>query len=139
MARILGIDFGTKRVGFAVTDPNQIIVSPLAVVTRAEAVRFFSEYLSNEAVDRVVCGMPGERYQNTRKALREFVAELKPVLGDIPLVYQDEHLTSQKASEIIFQSGVGKMKRRDKGLVDKVSAVLILQEYLGHLKDVYMP
>jgi putative Holliday junction resolvase len=55
------------------------------------------------------------------------------------LVYQDEHLTSQKASEIIFQSGVGKMKRRDKGLVDKVSAVLILQEYLGHLKDVYMP
>jgi putative Holliday junction resolvase len=139
MARIIGIDFGTKRIGLAVTDPDQIIVSPLAVIPRGEVLRFISDYIAKEKVECVVCGMPGEQYADTRKALETFIVELKTVLGEIPVAFQEEHLSSSKASDIILRSGVSKMKRRDKGLIDKVSAVLILQEYLGHLNDVHIP
>jgi len=139
MARILGIDYGTKRIGFAVTDPLQIIVSPLAVIAAEEAIPYLMDYVAKEEVELLVLGMPGEAYEKTRSALKEFVGKMRKVLPQVPIVYQDEHLTSRKASEIILQSGARKMQRRDKGLVDQVSAVLILQEYLGHLKDVQIP
>ena len=139
MARILGIDFGTKRMGFAVTDPGQIIVNPLEVVPADQAIGFLEDYLAREQVERFVCGRPGSQYQQTLEALDVFVQKLKAKFPHIPIAYQDEQMTSQHATGIILRSGARKMQRRDKGLVDQVSAVLILQEYLGHLKDVYLP
>ncbi len=138
MARILGIDFGTKRVGIAVTDPLQLIVNPLVVKAPEQVIPFLREYLASEDIELIVCGEPGIEYASTRVALDRFVVLLKEAFPGIPVVFQDEHLTSHKASGIILRSGVPKMKRRDKALVDSVSAVLILQEYLGHLGDVHL-
>lgn len=138
MARILGIDFGTKRVGFAVTDPLQIIVNPLEVRERRDALQFLTDYCSKEQVELIVCGQPAERYQETRTALLGFIAEVQKALPDMRIVYQDEELSSDRAAGIIRRSGLRKYQRRDKSLIDKVSAVLILQEYLGHLRDAYL-
>lgn len=137
MARILGIDFGTKRTGIAVTDPLQIIVNPLTVLSTEDVIAFLQSYCIEEDVCKIVYGMPGEEYTDVRKALDTFLATLKSAFPDIEIDFQDEHLTSHKAAGIIRESGLRKMQRRDKGLVDKVSAVLILQEYLGHLNDVH--
>lgn len=139
MSRILGIDYGSKRTGIAVTDPLQIIVSPLSVVPTAEAISFIRDYITQEDVSLIVCGDPGQEYAAMHQAVRQFVKKLGRELPDIPIVFQDEKMTSQKASEIIVRSGVKKMQRRDKSRIDQVSAVLILQEYLGHLKDVHFP
>ena len=137
MARILGIDYGTRRTGLAATDPLQIIVNPLTVLPTEEILPFLETYCKQEEVEKIVCGIPGEQFIETRKAIQAFVRALKKVLPEMPVVFQDESLTSQRASGIILQSGLRRMQRRDKRLVDQVSAVLILQEYLGHLNDVY--
>lgn len=137
MARILGIDFGTKRTGIAATDPLKIIVSPVASVNTPEVIDFLKDYMKTEPVEALVCGLPGSENTDTLKSLEEFVVALRTHFPLLPIHFQDEHLTSRDASSIIFKSGVRKMKRRDKGLVDRVSAVLILQEYLGHLNDVH--
>jgi putative Holliday junction resolvase len=137
MARILGIDYGTKRVGVAVTDPMQIIVQPLETVPTSQAVHFLKEYTRQEKVELLVCGKPDARYSDTLAALDAFILELQTALPELRIVFQDEDLTSQRASGIILHSGAKRMQRRDKSLVDQVSAVLILQEYLGHLNDMY--
>jgi putative Holliday junction resolvase len=137
MARILGIDYGTKRTGLAVTDPLKIIVSPLASVSTPEVPDFLKNYMMSEPVEALVCGLPGSENTETLQSLKAFIAELKVHFPLLPIHFQDEHRTSREASALIFKSGVKKMKRRDKGLIDRVSAVLILQEYLGHLNDVH--
>lgn len=137
MARILGIDFGTRRTGIAVTDPLKIIVSPLTTLKTEEVIDFLKGYMEAEKVESLVCGLPGSENTDTRRALEKFVEQLKVNFPHLPIAFQDEDLTSRKASEVILRSGLKKMKRRDKALVDKISAVLILQEYLGHLNDVH--
>jgi putative Holliday junction resolvase len=133
MARILGIDFGTKRTGIAATDPLKIIVSPVITLPTEEVLDFLVNYMKTEIVEGIVCGHPGEENKETLSALEQFVHRIKTTFPDIPVFFQDEHLTSRKASDLIVRSGLRKKKRRDKSLIDKVSAVLILQEYLGHL------
>jgi putative Holliday junction resolvase len=136
MPRIIGIDFGTKRIGLAVTDPLQIIVSPLATVETEIALDFLKKYIQSEKVELFVCGYPGPEHAETIQAIESFVQQLKEHFPLIPVAFQDEQLSSVRAAAIIRSVETRKMKRRDKTLVDKVSAVLILQEYLGHLKDI---
>ena len=133
MARIMGIDYGTKRVGIAVTDPLQIIANGLDTVATSDIFEFLKQYLNEEEVEEIVVGMPLHLDGNPTylsPVIEEFVAKINKLFPSLKVVTQDERFTSVDAKKIILQSGAKKKKRRDKSLVDKVSAVLILQEYL---------
>ncbi|MCB0643511.1 MAG: Holliday junction resolvase RuvX [Phaeodactylibacter sp.] len=133
MARILGIDYGTKRTGIATTDPLQIIVSGLETVATQEVLPFLTTYLAQEQVEKIVVGEPlhadGSPAQIAHLVVG-FVRILKKTFPDIEVITWDERYTSETAKDIILQSGVGRKKRREKALVDKVSAVLILEDYM---------
>ena len=133
MARILGIDYGTKRTGIAVTDPLQIIASPLETVATANVLDYLKTYLFTEEVERIIVGEP-KKHDDTdaeiMPKIREFVAEINKLFPHIPVDMQDEEYTSFQAKRIILQAGIPKMKRRDKSLVDKISASIILKEWM---------
>ena len=134
MGRILAIDFGIKRVGLAVTDPLQIIASPLTTVSTAEAEKFITDYISSESVEKIVIGLPvslqNEATDATQPVL-DFIKKLEKKVGTIPIITVDERFTSKIATDAILMSGAKKKQRSDKKLIDKVSASLILQTYLG--------
>lgn len=136
MARIIGIDYGTKRVGIAVTDSLQIIVNGLDTVPTAEIFDFLKKYMEEEEVECIVVGEPMHKDGNPAQIAHlvvGFIRKLKKLFPEIKVDTQDERFTSKDAKAIILQSGIKKKKRRnDKDLVDKISAVLILQDYLGH-------
>lgn len=136
MARIIGIDFGLKRCGIAVTDPLQIIVSGLDTIDPKSLLEFLSNYFVKEKVEMIVLGWPkhvdGTDTELT-VSINEFAHKFKQAYPEILVNFSDEKNTSKDATRIILQSGTPKLKRRDKALVDKVSAVLILQKYLGHI------
>jgi putative Holliday junction resolvase len=136
MARILGIDYGAKKTGIAVTDPLQIIVNALDVVETSKIFEFFKNYFALEEVEKIVIGQALHADGNpTSIELKTlvFIKKFKKEFPDIIIDRQDEYRTSQEAKEILFHSGMPKMKRRQKGMVDKISAVLILQKYMGHI------
>lgn len=133
MARILAIDYGIKRTGLAVTDPLQIIANGLDTLPTERVLDFLQQYLSTETVETIVVGEPLHLDGNPAQIapqVQAFVAKLQELFPTLPVVMQDERFTSADAKKIILQSGIKKKKRQDKSLVDKVSAVLILQEYL---------
>lgn len=129
----MSIDYGTKRIGVAVTDPLQIIANGLDTVATDQIFDFLKKYFSEEEVECMVVGLPlhldGTPAQLTPK-IDQFIREVNKLFPNLKVDRQDERFTSEDAKKIILQSGVRKKKRRDKSLVDKVSAVLILQEYL---------
>lgn len=136
MARILGLDFGTKKCGLATTDPLQIIVSAIGTVATTDLIGYLKNYILTEEVEEIVVGVPTHRDgEDTylRQHIDLFVTRFRALAPDVKVSYQDERMTSVEAKSIILQSGIGKTKRRDKTLVDKVSAVLILQKYLHHI------
>ncbi|MCB9274631.1 MAG: Holliday junction resolvase RuvX [Lewinellaceae bacterium] len=133
MARILAIDYGTKRTGLAVSDPLQIIANPLDTVPTAELADFLKAYVPAEEVVVIVVGEPLYPDGNPAQIhhlVVGLVKQLKKLFPAVEVVTQDERYTSEQAKEVILKSGAKKKKRRDKGLVDKISAVLILQEYM---------
>ncbi len=138
MARVLGIDYGTKKIGLAVTDPLQIICSPLTTVPTREFFEFIDNYLKEETVECIVIGeslnTDGTPSQIAHLVVG-FVRKLKKLYPAIEFAMQDERFTSIDARQIILQSGLKKKKRRDKSLVDKVSASLILQAYMDGKRD----
>lgn len=133
MARILSIDYGKKRTGIAVTDPLQIIANGLATVATCELMAFLQEYVARESVERIVVGEPkqlnGEPSENLPR-VKQFVAQLRKKLPDIPVEFYDERFTSVLAHKTMIDSGIGKKARRNKALVDEISATIILQDYL---------
>ena len=133
MARVVGIDYGTKKVGIAVTDPLQIICSPLTTVPTGEIFEFLDEYLENEEVETIVVGEP-KNLDGTPAQIAHlvvgFIRKLKKKYPDVNVATEDERFTSVEARAIILKSGAKKKKRRDKTLVDKVSAALILQAFM---------
>ncbi|MBX2816314.1 MAG: Holliday junction resolvase RuvX [Saprospiraceae bacterium] len=135
MGRILGIDYGEKKIGVAVTDPLQLIVTGLPTISNSDLIPFLSEYVANQDVEEIVLGLPHHPDGNPAQ-LAETIQKLGAVLQQefptIAIRYQDESYTSREARQIILQSGASRKKRRDKHLVDKISAVLILQNYLKH-------
>lgn len=136
MKRILGIDYGKKRTGISTTDPLQIIVTGLDTVDTKALRPFLEKYLRQEAVEKIVIGLPYHK-DGTPTVLHKDIAALAKWLNKLyPAIiidYIDESFTSVDAKEIILSSGTKRKKRRDKSLVDKVSAILILQKYLGHI------
>lgn len=133
MARILSIDYGKKRTGLAVTDPLQIIPNGLATVATSTLIDFLKDYLSLESVERVVIGEPrqmnGEASENLAR-VQQFVARFKKLFPTVPIEFYDERFTSVLAHRAIIDSGIGKKARRNKALVDEISATIILQDYL---------
>jgi putative Holliday junction resolvase len=137
MGRIVAIDYGRKRTGLAVTDPGQIIATALTTVSGNEVLSFLQKYAGQEAVELFVVGRPQQMNGQPSEALRgieAFVAGLRRTLPTIPICYYDERFTSLLAKQAIFAAGVKKMKRREKGLIDRTAAVIILQDYLESLK-----
>lgn len=133
MARILAIDYGSKRSGIAVTDPLQLIASPLETISTASLLDFIQDYLTKEPVETIVIGEPlhaDGRPTNIHHLVIGLARKLRKVYPEITVELHDESFTSADAKKIILQSGTKKKKRRDKSLVDKVSAALILSDYL---------
>ncbi len=136
MPRILGIDYGIKKCGIAVSDPLQIIVSPLKTVKTSSMMSFLKIYLAEEDVEKVVFGLPSHKDGNPTYLVAEiegFAKKLKAAYPDLILAYQNENYTSAQAQQIILNSGLTKKQRQDKSRLDKISAVLILQRYLKHI------
>ncbi len=129
----MAIDWGSKRTGIAVTDPLRIIAHPLKTVPTQKVFEFLAQYLAQEQVHTIVVGAPfhedGQPAQVAAEVDR-FVERLRKRYPKIHLARQDERYTSRMASDIILRSGARKKKRKDKYLIDKVSASLILQAYL---------
>ena len=136
MPRILAIDYGIKKCGLAVTDPLQIIVSPLKTVKTSSLLSFLKMYFSEEEVEKVVMGMPSN-LDGTPTYLvdyiNKFVNRLTQEFSDLSVDYQNENFSSLQAKEIILKSGLTKKQRQDKSRLDKISAVIILQRYLKHI------
>lgn len=133
MPRILSIDYGKKRTGIAVTDSLQLIAGGLATVDTPQLLEFLEDYLSHEDVECIVVGQPrqtnGEDSENMKR-VAPFVNRLRKLHPELRVEYFDERFTSVLAHRAIIDSGVGRKTRRDKALVDKVSATIILQDYL---------
>lgn len=134
MSRLLAIDFGRRRCGIAVTDAACIIANPLETVETPRLIDFVSQYVKREGVTTVVVGMPrtvrGEDSE-TVKYLTPVVNRLKKVIAPVPVVFYDERFTSVLAHRAMIDGGMSKTARRDKAAVDKISASIILNDYLG--------
>ena len=132
--RIISIDYGKKRTGIAVTDPAQIIANGLTTVETPKLLAFLRDYVQHEQVERFVIGLPtqpnGQPSENQQRVLA-FAEKLEKMLPDIPIEFYDERFTSVLAHQTILDSGIGKKRRQtDKGLVDEISACIILQSYM---------
>ncbi|MFD0861305.1 Holliday junction resolvase RuvX [Sungkyunkwania multivorans] len=133
MARILAIDYGKKRTGIAVTDELQIIASGLTTVATDELFDFLKDYLKEEQVALFVVGEPKQMNNEASESevlIRPFVEKLKATFKDIPVERVDERFTSKMAFQTMIDSGLKKKQRRNKALVDEISATIILQSYL---------
>ena len=133
MGRILGIDYGRKRTGVAVTDPLKIVAGNLATVPTHTLLGFIKDYIAREPVERIVVGLPtrlnGEP-SDTMKQIMPFVNKLKKELPDMPVVMYDERFTSTIAHQAMIDGGMKKSDRRDKSRVDAIAATIILNDYL---------
>lgn len=133
MARILAIDYGKKRTGLAVSDELQLIAGGLTTVATATLIEYILDYVKREPVERIVVGLP-KQMNNTPSEnmcrIEPFVNRLRKLLPEMPVEYHDERFTSVLAHQAILASGIGKMARRNKELVDEVSATIILQSYM---------
>jgi putative holliday junction resolvase len=134
VGRILAFDYGIKRTGIAVTDPLQIIASSLTTVETPKLFDFISNYLTNEQVECFVVGFPTQ-YDNTNLShsvpyIKEFIENLKKKFPEIPVDTEDEHFSSIQAMQVMIDGGLKKMQRRNKGMIDKISASIILNNYL---------
>ncbi|MFH1320828.1 MAG: Holliday junction resolvase RuvX [Bacteroidota bacterium] len=133
MARILAIDYGSKRVGLAVSDPQQIIANGLTTVHSNDVMEYLQNYISEENVECIVVGEPKQmnnKPSGSAKIVNGFVKNLKKKLPGILIEKVDERFTSKLASRAMLNGGLKKKDRQNKELVDKISAILILQSYL---------
>ncbi len=133
MGKIVALDYGSKRTGVAETDSLQLIASGLKTVETKELQSFIQDYLSSEEVDCIVIGQPKD-LQNVasdiEKSIVPFINFLKKRYKHIPIVRVDERFTSKMAFQTMIDGGLGKKQRRNKALIDQVSATIILQSYL---------
>ena len=136
--RVLSIDYGKKRTGIAVTDPLQIIANGLATVSTSQLFDFLETYIAREPVERIVVGKPmqtnGAPSENLAR-VELFVAQWRQKRPEIPFEFYDERFTSVLAHQAILDSGVRKKVRREnRGLVDEISATIILQDWMNARK-----
>lgn len=134
MGRILAIDYGKKRTGLAVTDPLRIIANGLATIPTSDIFDYLTQYVAKESVDQLVIGKPiqpnGQPSENLTR-VENFVNRWRKLHPEMPIDYYDERFTSVIAHQAMIAGGVKKKTRReDKGLVDEISATIILQDYM---------
>lgn len=133
MARILAIDYGKKRTGIAVSDPLQLIAGGLTTVETPRLEAFLTDYLQRESVERILMGLPtqnsGEPSENMKR-IEPFVNRLRKLFPAVPVEYVDERFTSVLAHRAMLDAGLHKMARRNKELVDEISATIILQSWM---------
>lgn len=134
MARIIALDYGRKRTGIAVTDELQLIASGLTAVPTHELLDFLKKFVAHEKVAYFIVGEPKQMNNTPSEAeifITPFLNRLKKVFPKIPIERQDERFTSKMAVQTMIASGLKKKKRRDKALIDEISATIILQAYLN--------
>ena len=133
MARILAIDYGKKRVGLAVTDPGKIIATRLTTIDSNQIWSFLENYFLKEKIEAVVVGYPRQMNNEASEAVRyinPFLQKFQKIYPEIILELADERFTSKLAFQAMIDGGIKKEKRKDKALVDGISATIILQDYL---------
>ncbi len=133
MSRIMAIDYGKKRTGVAVTDPMQIIANGLTTVPTSQLMDFILKYVREEKVERIVVGHPKQMNNEESESMKyivPFVNRLRKILPDMPIEWVDERFTSVLAHQAMIDGGLKKKDRRNKELVDEISATIILQSYL---------
>ena len=135
--RILSIDYGKKRTGLAVTDPLQLIAGGLATVSTSELFDWLQTYRVKEPLERIIIGEPrqpnGQPSENLQR-VQQFVARWRKAVPEVPIEYYDERFTSVLAHQAMLDGGLKKKARQDKGLVDEISATIILEDYLRSRK-----
>lgn len=134
MGRIMAIDYGLKRTGLAVTDPLRIISTPLETVASSSVIKYIQQYAQKETVDEFVVGMPktlSNEDSSVAPMVRKFVEELRKNFSDKPVHLMDERFTSSIAQRTLIDGGMKKKDRQNKSNVDKVSATIILQDFLN--------
>jgi putative Holliday junction resolvase len=133
MSRLLSIDYGKKRTGIAVSDSLQIIANGLTTVETSKLFEFLEDYLKKEEVESIIVGLPkqmnGEPSENMKR-IEPFVNRLKKIYPKINIEYYDERFTSKLAHQAMIDGGLKKQDRRNKELVDEISATIILQGYM---------
>ena len=133
MSIILGIDYGEKRTGIAVTDPLKTIASSFQTIDTELLVDFLRKFIEKNSVDSIVIGLPRQKdysFSDIENEIQIFISKLKKILPKIKIFRQDERYTSKMAKKIISEVTSKKSLRRKKELVDSVSATIILQSYL---------
>jgi putative Holliday junction resolvase len=134
VGRIVALDYGKVRTGIAVTDELQIIASGLTTVDTKELLNFLRKYVQEEKVEKFVVGEPKQMNNlpsESEELIQPFLRTLAGVFPKIPVERQDERFTSKMAFQTMIDSGLKKKQRRDKALVDEISATIILQAYLN--------
>ena len=133
MGRILAIDYGTKLTGIAVSDPLRLIAGALDTVPTKELERWLADYFAKEEVSTIVVGKPARMDgtpSDTWRFIEPLARRLQQAWPEKKVVFHDERFTSVLAHRTMLESGIGRMARRDKALVDKISATIILQSYM---------
>ena len=134
MGRLLAIDYGQRRCGIAVTDPLRIVATALATVPTPQLIPYITAYVAREEVDEIVVGHPTTldgRPSDSMRYITPGINRLRKVIPpEIRIVYYDERFTSALAHQAMLDSGMHRMQRRDKAVVDRMAATIILNEYL---------
>ncbi len=133
MARLLSIDYGKKRTGLAVSDPLQIIANGLTTVETSKLFDYLGDYLQKEEVERIIVGLPKQMNNEpseNMKRVEPFVNRLRKLYPRIPVEYYDERFTSKMAQQTMIDAGLKKKDRQNKGMVDEISATILLQGYM---------
>jgi putative Holliday junction resolvase len=137
MARIMAIDYGSKRVGIAVTDSLQIIATGLTTVHSKDLIDFLKKYIEKEPVECIVVGEPKRMNNEASESARfiePFVVHLKRTFPNIKIDRMDERFTSKMAFQTMIDGGLKKKARQNKELIDEISATIILQSYMDKMK-----
>ncbi|MDR1882823.1 MAG: Holliday junction resolvase RuvX [Prevotella sp.] len=137
MGRFLALDYGTKRTGIAVSDALKIIANGLTTVPTHTLLDYLKTYLGREDVECIIVGLPKQmnnEYSGNMKHIQPFVRKLEFLYPGIPVEMYDERFTSVMAQKTIIDAGLKKKDRRNKALVDEISAVIILQSYMESLR-----
>ena len=136
MGRILAIDYGKKRIGLAVSDPLKMIANALETISPQDFFNFVSSYFSKEKVESIVIGQPKRLHgedSSIEKDILGFIKKLEKKYPQLKIVRMDERFTSKIAFQTMIDSGIGKKARQNKATIDKISATIILQDYLNTL------
>ena len=134
MARLLAIDFGTKRTGIAITDEMQIIASGLTTVLTKDLISFLKDYFAKENVEIIIIGEPKQKdgtHSDVEECIKNFILKLVKIFPTLRVERMDERFTSKIAFNTMIESGLSKKKRQNKSLIDQISATIILQDYLN--------